>query len=70
VLGTEHGNPDFADLARCFGASGYRLDTPDQIDQILDAAISQKGPVVVDVLIDPEDMPPLNIEATLRMYTG
>ncbi len=27
VLGTEHGNPDFADLARCFGASGYRLDT-------------------------------------------
>jgi len=70
VLGTEHGNPDFADLARCFGASGYRLDTPDQIDQILDAAISQKGPVVVDVIIDPEDMPPLNIEATLRMSAG
>jgi len=70
VLGTEHGNPDFADLARCFGASGYRLDTPDQIDRVLDAAISQKGPVVVDVIIDPEDMPPLNIEATLRMSAG
>ena len=70
VMGTEHGNPDFADLARSFGATGYRLDTPDQIDQVLDAAISQKGPVVVDVIMDPDDMPPLNIEATLRMSAG
>ncbi len=70
VLGTEHGNPDFAELARCFGATGYRLDSPDQIEQVLDAALSEKGPVVVDVIIDPEDIPPLNIQATLRMSAG
>jgi len=70
ILGTEHGNPDFAELARCFGASGYRLDSPEQIEQVLDAAVSEKGPVVVDVIIDPEDMPPLNILATLRMSAG
>lgn len=70
VLGTEHGNPDFAELARCFGATGYRLDSPEQVERVLDAAVSEKGPVVVDVIIDPEDMPPLNIEATLRMSAG
>ena len=70
ILGTEHGNPDFADLARCFGASGYRLDSPERIGQVLDAALSQKGLVVVDVIIDPEDLPPMNIEATLRMSAG
>ena len=70
VMGTEHTNPDFAELARCFGASGYRLDSPELIDQVLDAAVSEKGPVVVDVIIDPEDLPPMNIQATLRMSAG
>lgn len=70
IMGTEHGNPDFADLARCFGALGYRLDSPERIDQVLDAVVSKKGPVVVDVIIDPEDMPPLNIWANLRMSAG
>jgi acetolactate synthase-1/2/3 large subunit len=67
VLGTEHGNPDFADLARCFGATGYRLDMPEKIGIVLDAALSQRGPVLIDVIIDPEDLPPTNVQATLRM---
>jgi acetolactate synthase-1/2/3 large subunit len=67
ILGTEHGNPDFADLARCFGAAGYRLDTPGKIGVVLDAALSQRGPVLIDVIIDPEDLPPTNVQATLRM---
>ncbi len=67
VLGTEHGNPDFADLARCFGAAGYRLDTSEKIGAVLDAALSQRGPVLIDAIIDPEDLPPTNVQATLRM---
>jgi acetolactate synthase-1/2/3 large subunit len=67
IIGTEHNNPDFAQLARCFGAAGYRLDSPDQVDQVLDAALATKGLAVVDVLIDPDDVPPMNAEATLRM---
>lgn len=70
VIGTEHGNPDFAQIARCFGASGFRLDSPDQIDQVLDAALAAKGVVVVDILIDPDDVPPMNAGATLRMSAG
>jgi acetolactate synthase-1/2/3 large subunit len=70
VLGTEHGNPDFAELAESFGAKGLRLDRGNKIDEVLDAALAEKGPVVVDVLIDPEELPPLNLEATLRMSMG
>jgi acetolactate synthase I/II/III large subunit len=70
IIGTEHNNPDFAQLARCFGAAGYRLDSPSQVDQVLDAALAAKGLAVVDVLIDPDDMPPMNAEATLRMSAG
>jgi hypothetical protein len=29
-----------------------------------------EGPAVVDVIIDPDDLPPLNLEATLRMSMG
>jgi acetolactate synthase-1/2/3 large subunit len=67
ICGTEHGNPDFAELSRCFGAAGYRLEKDEQIDEVLDAAVSEDGPVVVDVPVDPEDLPPMNIEANLRM---
>ncbi|MBK5093658.1 MAG: thiamine pyrophosphate-binding protein [Actinobacteria bacterium] len=67
ICGTEHGNPDFAELARCFGAAGYRLEKDGQIDDVLDEVIPEDGPVVVDLPVDPEDLPPLNIEANLRM---
>ena len=70
IIGTEHNNPDFAQLAKCFGAAGYRLDSPEQVDQVLDAALAEKGLTVVDVLIDPDDVPPMNAEATLRMAAG
>ncbi|MFH1149639.1 MAG: thiamine pyrophosphate-binding protein [Actinomycetota bacterium] len=67
VLGTEHGNPDFAALARSFGAAGYTLDRAERIEEVLSSAVAEEGPVVVDVIIDPADLPPLNLEATLRM---
>ncbi len=70
IIGTEHNNPDFAQLAKCFGAAGYRLDSADQVDQVLDAALAEEGLTVVDVLIDPDDVPPMNAEATLRMAAG
>ena len=70
IYGTEHGNPDFADLARCFGAAGYRLDRANHIEEVLNSAVSEDGPVVVDVHLDPEDLPPINVEANLRMAAG
>ncbi|MBN2098543.1 MAG: thiamine pyrophosphate-binding protein [Dehalococcoidia bacterium] len=70
IIGTEHNNPDFAQVAKCFGGAGYRLDSADRVDQVLDAALAEQGLTVVDVLIDPDDVPPMNAEATLRMSAG
>jgi acetolactate synthase-1/2/3 large subunit len=70
IIGTEHNNPDFAQIAKCFGAAGYRLDSPEQVDQVLDAALAEKGVAVVDVLIDRDGFPPVNAEAFLRMSAG
>ncbi len=70
VYGTEHGNPDFARLAMLFGCAGYRIAKREDIDPVLTAVLSETGPAVVDVLIEPEDLPPMNIEANLRMSLG
>lgn len=67
ILGTCHGNPDFAALARSFGADGFRLERVEDIGGMLAEALAAPGPAVVDVIIDPDDLPPLNLEATLRM---
>ncbi len=67
VIGTCHGNPDFAELARTFGAEGWRLERPEEIRPVLEAALRADGPAVVDAIVDPDDMPPANIEAALRM---
>jgi acetolactate synthase-1/2/3 large subunit len=67
ILGTCHGNPDFAALARTFGAAGWRLDRPEQIRPVLEEALQADGPAVVDVIADPDDMPPVNLQAALRM---
>jgi acetolactate synthase-1/2/3 large subunit len=70
VLGTCHGNPDFAALARSFGAAGFRLERVEDIVGALQEALAAPGPAVVDAIIDPDDLPPLNVEATLRMGMG
>jgi acetolactate synthase-1/2/3 large subunit len=67
VIGTCHGNPDFAALAGTFGASGWRLERPEEIRPVLQEALQADGPSVVDIIVDPDDMPPANIEAALRM---
>ncbi|MEW6553479.1 MAG: thiamine pyrophosphate-binding protein [Actinomycetota bacterium] len=70
VIGTCHGNPDFAALARSFGAAGFRLERVGDISVVLGEALAAPGVAVVDVIIDPDDLPPLNLEATLRMSMG
>ncbi|MEJ5187100.1 MAG: thiamine pyrophosphate-binding protein [Candidatus Geothermincolales bacterium] len=70
VLGTCHGNPDFAVLARSFGAEGHTLREPGEIVPVLERMLASPNPVVVDVIIDPDDLPPTDLEATLRMSQG
>jgi acetolactate synthase-1/2/3 large subunit len=58
VQGTDHTNPDFAQLAELMGCKGYRVDTPGQFDAALADALACGKPAVIDVLIDPEARPP------------
>jgi acetolactate synthase-1/2/3 large subunit len=50
--GVRFGNPDFVELARAFGAKGYRVDSARQLAPILSEALAQPGPVIVDVPVD------------------
>jgi len=46
------GNPDFAMLARSFGAWGRVLDGPGQLPAALEEAFAQPGPAIVAVPVD------------------
>jgi len=45
--------PEFDKLAEAFGATGYRIDDYDEVEDTVDAALNTDGPSVVDVHIDP-----------------
>jgi acetolactate synthase-1/2/3 large subunit len=50
--GVTFGNPDFVELARAFGAKGYRVESARQLGPILAEALAQTGPSIVDVPVD------------------
>jgi acetolactate synthase-1/2/3 large subunit len=47
--------PDFVKLAEAFGALGLRAQRPDELHDVLAAALSHKGVVVVDVVVSKEE---------------
>ncbi|HEY3724460.1 MAG TPA: thiamine pyrophosphate-dependent enzyme [Acidimicrobiia bacterium] len=47
-------NPDFCEYARSCGALGIRVAAPDELDDALAAALAHDGPVLVEVIADPE----------------
>jgi acetolactate synthase-1/2/3 large subunit len=67
IYGTEHANPDFVQLARSFGAAGYIIETPDQIEPVLKEAMACGKLAIVDARIDVDDMAPTNLMAILKM---
>src|SRR6266545_3104117 len=53
-------NPDFAAVARAAGMTGIRIEDPDDVHDGLREALATDGPVLVDVVTDPNalSMPP------------
>ena len=45
-------NPDFAALARAFGAQGYTITNAAQAAEVVAEAMSANGPVVIEVRCD------------------
>ena len=70
VIGTRHNNPDLVKLADSFGMKGIRLKKPGEVDQGLKEMMNADGPVLLEIVTDPEDIPPTNLEAVLKMGQG
>ncbi|HZQ49891.1 MAG TPA: thiamine pyrophosphate-binding protein [Candidatus Dormibacteraeota bacterium] len=51
------GGPNFADVARGLGCAGFRVESPDELTDALDAAFRAPGPSVVDVRVDANATP-------------
>jgi thiamine pyrophosphate-dependent acetolactate synthase large subunit-like protein len=56
-IGCDIGNPRYDELARLFGADGYYVDHPDQVGDVIRAALSAGKPAVVEIPIDPDEFP-------------
>ncbi len=47
--------PDFVKLAEAYGAHGIRVTEPENVREAIDTAISIKGPVFLDFVVDTEE---------------
>jgi pyruvate dehydrogenase (quinone) len=67
--GVELKNPNFAALAKAVGLTGLRVEDPAEVRPALEQALATEGPVLVDVVTDPNvlSMPP---KATIEQAKG
>ena len=67
--GVELKNPNFAKLAEAVGLMGLRVEDPAEVRPALEQALKSSGPVLVDVVTDPNvlSLPP---RATIKQAAG
>ena len=58
--------PDFAAAGAALGGAGFKADTADELARALDGAFAARGPVVVDIRIDPDATPILSYVKRLQ----
>lgn len=56
LIGVDFCNPDFALLAKAFGAHGERASRPEDLMPALERCLAYSGPSLIDVIVDPEDL--------------
>jgi len=57
IRGSEFPNLDFAAFALACGAQGFTAKTPAQLDPALEQLLAAPGPAVLNVFIDPNELP-------------
>ncbi|RXZ33364.1 pyruvate dehydrogenase [Oxalobacteraceae bacterium CAVE-383] len=55
--GSNFPNMDFAAFARACGAEGFTAQTPAQLDDALRGLLAAPGPAILNVMIDPAELP-------------
>jgi pyruvate dehydrogenase (quinone)/pyruvate oxidase len=66
-------NPDFAMYAQACGARGFRVTHPDRLHATVAEALATAGPVIVDVVVDPAEipaMPHIKLSEAVRFGIG
>jgi acetolactate synthase-1/2/3 large subunit len=66
-FGNDYANPDFAKVAKDFGAIGQTVDKPGEVIDLIKEAMVCEKPTVIDVRIDPTVIPSMNLKATSRL---
>ena len=66
VSGTELRNPDFAALARAYGAFGARVETTEEFAPAFAEAVAAGGPALLHLILDPEAITPRASLSELR----
>jgi acetolactate synthase-1/2/3 large subunit len=65
-VGTDLHNPDFAALARAYGAHGERVETTAAVEAALDRAFAADGPALVELVTDVEAITPAKTLSAIR----
>jgi len=66
VIGTALENPDFAALARAYGAHGYRVTKTSDFAPAFEDAVRAGGPALLHIRVDPEAIAPATTLTKLR----
>ncbi|MBA9027359.1 MULTISPECIES: sulfoacetaldehyde acetyltransferase [Bacillaceae] len=68
-VGADIQNPDFAEVARSMGAVGIRVETPEELGPVIEAAIKSNKPTVIDIQVDGTQLAPPFRKDALKMPT-
>jgi acetolactate synthase-1/2/3 large subunit len=66
ILGTALVNPDFAALARAYGAAGETVTRTEDFGPAFHRALETEGPTLLDLRIDPEAITPTTTISKIR----
>ena len=69
-IGNDLPPTDFAALARALGAEALTIRSPEELSGLDVAAMcAREGPTLLDVLIDPDEVPPMNVRMRVLANT-
>jgi thiamine pyrophosphate-dependent acetolactate synthase large subunit-like protein len=63
-MSTEYGPIDFVKVAEGYGCFGKLVERPSEIQTALHEALKSELPAVLNVMVDPEEVPPIGRKTT------